>query len=397
MSDVLSPTPPVLCLSTLMPGIRRGRRARRSAPSRRSARRSPRRHAAQHDRHEQRRNLVIGQPAGRDAAHHEFQLARATAPRRHASSGSRSTARMGSGKYSCASLDSDLEPAAPVARRTSCSLLVRPHVPHPGARWRCIVLLAHGQSSARRTEAPRSGAQQPTPTSSSITRRLYGGSAQPSPRPLPSTAGESPCRRQRRVLGMKGAETRLIDAGGRAMIPGLHDAHGHFMRLGSALQQMNLRGTTSYEVIVDKVGERVAKARPGEWILGRSWDQNDWPKQDGRRTRRWTGGTEQSGLSDTRRRPRGTCQRRPWTRPALRRTADPAGGTHDSRRQRRSDRRADRHRDGSGLATRFRGFSRAAREQVCCGPRSRRLGLTMVHDAGVGGIRSSPTRGCRRL
>ena len=79
---------------------------------------------------------------------------------------------------------------------------------------------------------------------------------------------------------MKGAKTRVIDAGGRAVIPGLHDAHGHFMGLGSALQQIDLRGTPSYEVIVDKVRERAAKARPGEWILGRSWDQNDWPKKE---------------------------------------------------------------------------------------------------------------------
>ena len=52
------------------------------------------------------------------------------------------------------------------------------------------------------------------------------------------------------------------------------------MGLGSALQQIDLRGTPSYEAIVDKVRERAAKARPGEWILGRSWDQNDWPKKE---------------------------------------------------------------------------------------------------------------------
>ena len=82
------------------------------------------------------------------------------------------------------------------------------------------------------------------------------------------------------ALAMKGPQTRVIDAGGRAVIPGLHDAHGHFMGLGSALQQIDLRGTPSYEAIVDKVRERAAKARPGEWILGRSWDQNDWPKKE---------------------------------------------------------------------------------------------------------------------
>ena len=64
---------------------------------------------------------------------------------------------------------------------------------------------------------------------------------------------------------------------GRTLIPGLHDAHGHFLGLGAALQQIDLRGTPSFAAIVAKVREKAATARPGDWILGRSWDQNDWP------------------------------------------------------------------------------------------------------------------------
>lgn len=79
------------------------------------------------------------------------------------------------------------------------------------------------------------------------------------------------------ALALRGPGTQVIDAGGRALIPGLHDAHGHFTGLGSSLQQLDLRGTTSYEQILEKVKARVATARPGEWILGQSWDQNHWP------------------------------------------------------------------------------------------------------------------------
>ncbi len=81
------------------------------------------------------------------------------------------------------------------------------------------------------------------------------------------------------ALARRGPSTRVIDAGGRAIVPGLHDAHGHFLGLGASLQQIDLRGTTSFEQVVSMVGARVAKAAPGEWILGRSWDQNDWPNQ----------------------------------------------------------------------------------------------------------------------
>lgn len=79
------------------------------------------------------------------------------------------------------------------------------------------------------------------------------------------------------ALALKGDKTRVIDAAGRAVYPGLHDAHGHFINLGTSLQQIDLRGTPSYEAVVAKVQARAAKARPGEWIQGRSWDQNDWP------------------------------------------------------------------------------------------------------------------------
>ncbi len=79
------------------------------------------------------------------------------------------------------------------------------------------------------------------------------------------------------ALALRGPGTRVIDAAGRTLIPGLHDAHGHFLGLGAALQQIDLRGTPSFAAIVAKVREKAATARPGDWILGRSWDQNDWP------------------------------------------------------------------------------------------------------------------------
>jgi predicted amidohydrolase YtcJ len=79
------------------------------------------------------------------------------------------------------------------------------------------------------------------------------------------------------AMRLRGESTRVIDAGGRALVPGLHDAHGHFTGLGASLQQIDLRDTTSFDQIVEKVRARAATARPGEWIVGRSWDQNHWP------------------------------------------------------------------------------------------------------------------------
>ncbi len=78
------------------------------------------------------------------------------------------------------------------------------------------------------------------------------------------------------ALKLRGPNTRVIDAAGRATLPGLQDAHGHFTNLGESLQVLRLRGTTSFNQVVEMVRVRAATARPGEWILGRSWDQNDW-------------------------------------------------------------------------------------------------------------------------
>jgi predicted amidohydrolase YtcJ len=81
------------------------------------------------------------------------------------------------------------------------------------------------------------------------------------------------------VLELAGASTKVINAGGETIVPGLHDAHGHFAELGASLQTLDLRGTASYQKVVEAVRQRVAEVRPGEWILGRSWDQNDWAEQ----------------------------------------------------------------------------------------------------------------------
>jgi predicted amidohydrolase YtcJ len=82
------------------------------------------------------------------------------------------------------------------------------------------------------------------------------------------------------ALRLRGRETRVVDAHGATLLPGIQDAHGHFTGLGASLQILQLRGTTSYEEIVDMVRARAANARPGEWIQGRSWDQNDWQVKD---------------------------------------------------------------------------------------------------------------------
>jgi predicted amidohydrolase YtcJ len=80
----------------------------------------------------------------------------------------------------------------------------------------------------------------------------------------------------REAMALRGASTRVVDLGGRTVIPGMVDAHAHLLGLGQALRNVDLVGAKSYdEVIARVVG--AAKGQPaGKWILGRGWDQNDW-------------------------------------------------------------------------------------------------------------------------
>ncbi len=68
---------------------------------------------------------------------------------------------------------------------------------------------------------------------------------------------------------------QIIDAEGDYIYPGFIDAHSHFYGYCMSLLQANLRGTKSFEEILEILNEHDRKYNP-EWILGRGWDQNDW-------------------------------------------------------------------------------------------------------------------------
>src|SRR5688500_2417040 len=81
------------------------------------------------------------------------------------------------------------------------------------------------------------------------------------------------------VKPLIGRGTRRIDLKGKTVVPGLTDAHVHVEGLGTAEERLDLVGTTSLEEAVARVAEAAKKAPAGEWLLGRGWDQNDWPEK----------------------------------------------------------------------------------------------------------------------
>jgi predicted amidohydrolase YtcJ len=81
---------------------------------------------------------------------------------------------------------------------------------------------------------------------------------------------------------LAGPATERIDLAGRTATPGLIDAHAHFSQGG--LVRLTHIGLGYPEVksiadVVARVGERAAGLQPGEWILGRGWDEGKYPER----------------------------------------------------------------------------------------------------------------------
>ena len=77
-------------------------------------------------------------------------------------------------------------------------------------------------------------------------------------------------------VAAKAPQAQHVDMGGRTVLPGLIDAHGHVFGLGEMLMQLDLSATTSLQGALAAIGD-YARANPGRaWVRGRGWNQENW-------------------------------------------------------------------------------------------------------------------------
>lgn len=81
------------------------------------------------------------------------------------------------------------------------------------------------------------------------------------------------------VRALAGADAVEEVLPGATIVPGLVDAHVHLASLGRALSSVRCTGATSASECVQRAKAAPKTAYQGDWLVGRGWDQNDWPGQ----------------------------------------------------------------------------------------------------------------------
>ncbi|MEO7065490.1 MAG: amidohydrolase [Rhodanobacter sp.] len=73
-----------------------------------------------------------------------------------------------------------------------------------------------------------------------------------------------------------GPQTNVLDLHGAFITPGFIEGHGHLLDTGRSLMELNVGTAPDWDAIVAEVKDAVAKAKPGQWIIGSGWQQSKW-------------------------------------------------------------------------------------------------------------------------
>jgi predicted amidohydrolase YtcJ len=74
-------------------------------------------------------------------------------------------------------------------------------------------------------------------------------------------------------------KTRVINLGGKTVVPGFIDSHYHFQGVGRRAYDLNLDGCKSLGEFLARIQNWALGKQMGEWITGRGWMEEDWPEK----------------------------------------------------------------------------------------------------------------------
>ncbi len=76
---------------------------------------------------------------------------------------------------------------------------------------------------------------------------------------------------------LSGAEGwRVVDLGGKAVLPGFIDSHLHFLWHALGSSRVQLDGAHSLQATLNRVKRHIQQMGPGEWVLGWGWNHAQW-------------------------------------------------------------------------------------------------------------------------
>jgi predicted amidohydrolase YtcJ len=75
------------------------------------------------------------------------------------------------------------------------------------------------------------------------------------------------------------AGATIVDGGGKTLLPGLTDAHGHVLGLGQMRLEADLRGSATLQEALERTRKYAASNRDARWIIGRGWNQVLWKER----------------------------------------------------------------------------------------------------------------------
>src|SRR5262245_15282054 len=79
------------------------------------------------------------------------------------------------------------------------------------------------------------------------------------------------------VLKWRGPATQVIDAGGRAVVPGFNDIHTHVLSGGLDMETVDLQGAQTLDEVQSRIRSYAAAHGDLSWIRGRGWGYGPFP------------------------------------------------------------------------------------------------------------------------